>query len=122
MSNPPAKSQQLKRNVPYRVLSKNTGRWLTSSSTLPGFYDKSAIYLQDSEKGTDQLATFAFDSLRHRSVSAIEEGDLAFIRMFDSSGRSLGGLTDISSNNGKVSGAIGTKGTSDKLTFAVKYV
>ncbi|PLB43350.1 hypothetical protein P170DRAFT_481297 [Aspergillus steynii IBT 23096] len=112
----------LKRNVTYRVLSKNAGKWLTSSSTLPGFYDKSAIYLRESNQGTDQLATFAFDSLRHRSVSAIEDGDLAFIRMFDSSGRSLGGLTDISSNNGKLSGAIGTKGTSDKLTFAVKYV
>lgn len=79
------------------------------------------MYLLDAKNGTGRLSTFAFDSLRHRSVSAIEDCDLVFIRMFDDAGRALGGLTEISSNNGVLSGAIGTKGTSDKLTFTVNY-
>ncbi|KAH8430634.1 uncharacterized protein LDX57_008297 [Aspergillus melleus] len=111
----------LKRNVPYRIFSKKAEKWLTSTPTLPGFYDKSVLYLETSAAKSGEVATFAFDSLRHRSVSNIEEGDTIFIRMFDKSGRSLGALTDISSNNGVMSGAIGTKGTSEKLTFSIKY-
>ncbi|KAI9037789.1 uncharacterized protein KD926_011578 [Aspergillus affinis] len=111
----------LKRNVPYRIFSKKAEKWMTSTPTLPGFYDKSLLYLESSAAKSGEVTTFAFDSLRHRSVSNIEDGDTIFIRMFDASGRSLGALTDISSNNGKLSGAIGTKGTSEKLNLTIKY-
>ncbi|KAK1149086.1 hypothetical protein N8T08_007764 [Aspergillus melleus] len=111
----------LKRNVPYPVFSKKAEKWLTSIPTLPGFYDKSVLYLEASAAKSGEVATFAFDSLRYRSGSNIVEGDTIFIRMFDRSGRSLGALTDISSTNGVMSGAISTKGASEKLTFSVKY-
>lgn len=95
---------------------------MTSTATLPGFYDKSVVHLAPTEAKPEEVATFAFESLRHRSVRHIEAGDMVFLRMFDVLGRGIGALTELFTNSGTLTNVLGTKGTSEKMNFAIKYV
>lgn len=68
------------------------------------------------------MATFAYESLRHRSVRHIEAGDKVFLRMSNVSRHGIGALAEIFTNSGTLTNVLGTKWTSEKMNFAIKYV